>query len=122
MVGLIPFWGNRLLGFLILMVDMTDNNWVGGDNSIIEIIVNGEPYRIAEGSAVIDLVTELKLAADRLAIELNLSILPRTAWDETKLKADDRLEIVHFVGGGSCPLFVSQSLDRVQAGSTNRRI
>ena len=104
------------------MIDMSDNTGVGIDNSIIEIIVNGEPYRIAEKSSVIDLVKELKLAADRLAIELNLTILPRAAWEETKLKADDRLEIVHFVGGGCCPLFISQSLDRVQARSSNRRI
>lgn len=114
--------GNGLIGFLILMVDISDNNGVGGDNSIIEIIVNGELYRIAEDSSVIDLVNELKLAAERLAIELNLTILPRTAWEETKLKPDDRLEIVHFVGGGCFPLFIPQSLDRVQARSTNRRV
>jgi sulfur carrier protein len=98
MMGLIPFWGS--IQILILAIEMSDNTGVE-EGSIIEITVNGEPYRIAEESTVIDLVNALALAAERLAIELNLSILPRAAWDETKLKAGDRLEIVHFVGGGS---------------------
>jgi sulfur carrier protein len=66
----------------------------------IEIIVNGEPYQIAENSQVSDLVNELKLPPERVAIELNLSILPRAKWDETVLCAGDRLEVVQFVGGG----------------------
>jgi len=66
----------------------------------IEITVNGEPRQIAADATVADLVTELKLTPERLAIELNLSILPRNAWSETKLRAGDRLEVVHFVGGG----------------------
>ncbi len=67
----------------------------------IEITVNGDPYKIAENSTVIDLVNELTLAHERVAIEFNLSILPRSVWAETNLRAGDRLEIVHFVGGGS---------------------
>jgi thiamine biosynthesis protein ThiS len=47
-----------------------------------------------------DLVKQLELAPERLAIELNLSILPRAKWAETELKSGDRLELVHFVGGG----------------------
>lgn len=82
------------------MIEISDNTGVE-ENLMIEITVNGEPYRIAVDSTVIDLINALKLAAERLAIELNLSILPRTAWDETRLQAGDRLEIVHFVGGGS---------------------
>lgn len=66
----------------------------------IEISINGEPRAITAGYSVTDLVTLLELTAGRLAIELNLSILPRAAWPETKLQAGDKLEIVHFVGGG----------------------
>ncbi len=66
----------------------------------IEITINGEPRSIAAGSSMTDLVTLLDLTAQRLAIELNLSILPRPAWAETKLQTGDKLEIVHFVGGG----------------------
>jgi sulfur carrier protein len=70
------------------------------DRPTIQISVNGEPYQIAENSQVTDLVDELKLPPERVAIELNLSILPRARWDETVLCAGDRLEIVQFVGGG----------------------
>ena len=66
----------------------------------IEILVNGDPYRTAPDSTVTDLVGELRLAAERVAIEFNRSILPRAVWSETILRAGDRLEIVHFVGGG----------------------
>lgn len=67
---------------------------------VIQIHVNGEPYQLAAGANVAVLVTKLELAQARLAIELNLDILPRTKWDETLLQQGDKLEIVHFVGGG----------------------
>ena len=66
----------------------------------IRILVNGEPYQIAENSKVADLLSELNLPAARVAIELNREILPRAKWAETVLVSDDRLEIVQFVGGG----------------------
>jgi thiamine biosynthesis protein ThiS len=66
----------------------------------IEIIVNSEPYQIVKNSQVSDLVSELKLPLERVAIELNLSILPRAKWAETVLNPGDKLEIVQFVGGG----------------------
>jgi len=66
----------------------------------IEITVNGESRRLSPGARVTDLVKQLELAPERLAIELNLSILPRAKWAETELRSGDRLEIVHFVGGG----------------------
>jgi thiamine biosynthesis protein ThiS len=70
------------------------------EKTFIEIIVNGESYRIAGDSSVVDLVNELKIAPERVAIEFNRSILPRASWAETRLKDGDRLEVVHFVGGG----------------------
>jgi thiamine biosynthesis protein ThiS len=66
----------------------------------IEITVNGEARQMSRGARVMDLVKQLELAPERLAIELNLSILPRAKWAETELKSGDRLELVHFVGGG----------------------
>lgn len=78
---------------------LSDNAGVSEQN-VIEIIVNGEPRQITAGSSITDLVTTMELAAGRLAIEFNLSILPRAAWPETRLQAGDKLEIVHFVGGG----------------------
>ncbi len=48
-----------------------------------------------------DLITDLGLQGDRVAIEHNGNIVPRTEWANTGLQDGDRLEIVHFVGGGS---------------------
>jgi len=70
------------------------------DCPAIEIIINGESRQIAAESTVTDLIHDLKLTPERLAIEHNLHILPRSAWAETRLQTGDRLEIVHFVGGG----------------------
>ena len=46
------------------------------------------------------LLEQLGMKRDRVAVELNRSIVPREKWDETGLSEGDRLEIVHFVGGG----------------------
>lgn len=70
------------------------------EQATIEITVNGEPRQITNEASVNDLVASLELTAARLAIELNLSILPRNSWATTKLQNGDKLEIVHFVGGG----------------------
>jgi sulfur carrier protein len=40
------------------------------------------------------------MKSDRIAVELNLEIVPRAQWESVQLKDGDRLEIVHFVGGG----------------------
>jgi thiamine biosynthesis protein ThiS len=70
------------------------------DSPAIEIQVNGETQQIAADLTVTEFLSTLDLTAERLAIEYNLDILPRSAWTETKLRAGDKLEIVHFVGGG----------------------
>jgi thiamine biosynthesis protein ThiS len=46
------------------------------------------------------LVETLGMKADRVAVELNRDIVPRDRWSETALQEGDRLEMVHFVGGG----------------------
>ena len=46
------------------------------------------------------LIESLDMKSDRVAVELNRDIVPRDDWPETPLKDGDRLEIVHFVGGG----------------------
>ena len=47
------------------------------------------------------LIETLGMKADRVAVELNRDIVPRDRWAATELKEGDRLEVVHFVGGGS---------------------
>jgi sulfur carrier protein len=54
----------------------------------------------ANGATVAQLVQALDLKGDRVAIERNGEIVPRHAWEQTALADADRLEMVHFVGGG----------------------
>jgi sulfur carrier protein len=64
------------------------------------IDLNGERHDVRAGTTVCALVREtLRLADDRIAIELNRQLLPRTQWDRA-LASGDRLEIVTLVGGG----------------------
>ncbi|MFS8084310.1 MAG: sulfur carrier protein ThiS [Acidobacteriota bacterium] len=67
----------------------------------IHIQVNGEMRSVADESTLNDLVLALSLAPARIAVELNGEVVRRNLWAETVLTEDDRLEIVHFVGGGS---------------------
>ncbi|MGC2695603.1 MAG: sulfur carrier protein ThiS [Candidatus Angelobacter sp.] len=68
------------------------------------IQINGEKRDFPGGLTVAALVAQLGMKADRVAVELNLEILPRANWETTSLKDGDRLEVVHFVGGGSGPV------------------
>ncbi len=64
------------------------------------IIVNGEPVEFVENTTVADLVVALGLERSRVAVELNGAIVARSTFDDTLLHDDDKVEIVHFVGGG----------------------
>ena len=66
----------------------------------MRLTINGEEKEIAGGS-VAELVAHLGMKADRVAIELNREIVPRDRWASTSLRDGDKLEIVHFVGGGT---------------------
>jgi sulfur carrier protein len=66
----------------------------------ITITVNGENRAAKPDATVVDLLRELGLDAGRVAIERNLEILPRPKWQDTRVTAGDRYEIVQFVGGG----------------------
>lgn len=64
------------------------------------IIVNGEELEIDSSSSVAKLVKERGLDRSRVAVELNGEIVPRGTFDDTLLHDGDKVEIVHFVGGG----------------------
>ena len=68
--------------------------------SQIQIVVNGEAHQVPEGLGVPGLLSHLGLPVDRVAIERNLEILPRSQWVVTFVQPGDRYEIVHLVGGG----------------------
>ncbi|MGA7576154.1 MAG: sulfur carrier protein ThiS [Terriglobales bacterium] len=65
----------------------------------MNVTINGETQVSAAGTLGA-LVAQLGMKPDRVAIELNREIVPRDQWAETALHEGDRLEIVHFVGGG----------------------
>ena len=66
----------------------------------MNVFVNGNDTHVAEGSVISDLIKSLGLNAQRLAVELNRRIIRRAEWDSTMISEGDRVEIVHFVGGG----------------------
>ena len=64
------------------------------------VIVNGNQIVVAEGSGIHDLIKTLDLNPQRVAVEVNKKIVRRANWDSTTISEGDRVEIVHFVGGG----------------------
>jgi len=67
----------------------------------MKLVINGEERSLEGPLTLTGLLTRLDMKSDRVAVELNLDIVPRDQWTTTNLVEGDRLEIVHFVGGGS---------------------
>jgi thiamine biosynthesis protein ThiS len=66
----------------------------------MRLVINGEERNYT--AVTLDgLIEELGMKGDRVAVELNREIVPRGNWSATALQDGDRLEIVHFVGGGA---------------------
>ena len=65
------------------------------------VIINGDETAIADGLAVFGLIDFLGLKPERLAVEVNSKIVRRSEWTSTLLSEGDKIEIVHFVGGGA---------------------
>jgi sulfur carrier protein len=74
----------------------------------LTVVLNGHPRTfdsLAESATLDRLIAELGLKSDRVAVEHNGNIASRTAWPETTVQENDRLEVVHFVGGGAATLY-----------------
>lgn len=71
------------------------------EDYLVRIVINGEPREVQAPLTLSNLVEQLGMKPDRVAVELNLGIIPREQWVGTQLAEGDRLEIVHFVGGGA---------------------
>jgi len=67
----------------------------------MKLQINGEDRDFAGPLSLQELIEQLGMKSDRVAVELNREITPRDQWATTALKDGDRLEIVQFVGGGS---------------------
>lgn len=68
--------------------------------SVIDVQVNGEPRSMPAGLSLAGALEHLGLDPRKVAVERNLEIAPRSAYDQITIESGDRLEIVHFVGGG----------------------
>lgn len=66
----------------------------------MKLVINGEAKDFNPPLTLSGLVDQLGMKSDRVAIELNRSIVPRDQWAQTSLAEGDTLEMVHFVGGG----------------------
>ncbi len=66
----------------------------------MKIVVNGESREIADSNSLENLLSELALPEQRIAIELNRTVVRKKDWGTTFINEGDRIEIVHFVGGG----------------------
>jgi thiamine biosynthesis protein ThiS len=64
------------------------------------LTINGEERQFTREMSLADLLDQLGMKPDRVAVELNREIVRRDHWADTALRDGDRLEIVHFVGGG----------------------
>ncbi|MBM4122264.1 MAG: sulfur carrier protein ThiS [Nitrospira sp.] len=78
-------------------------------NQFCQIQVNGEARTARSGITVADLLREIEVKPDRVAVELNLEILDRQEFDRRNLSEGDRIEIISFIGGGSRELSVISS-------------
>lgn len=66
----------------------------------MQIQLNGETFELPDASTVADLLLRLELTGRRVAVELNLDIVPRSQHASVTLQQGDRVEVVHAIGGG----------------------
>lgn len=66
----------------------------------MRIVLNGEQAETADGATVEMLLQQLGISRERVAVELNADIVPKAGYEKQLLSDGDKIEIVHFVGGG----------------------
>lgn len=66
----------------------------------MQITVNGEQREVVDGITAAQLVEDMAITGKRIAMEVNLEIVPRSSYAEYTFKSGDKVEIVHAVGGG----------------------
>jgi thiamine biosynthesis protein ThiS len=69
-------------------------------SQLFDITVNGEPKQLPSGHSVAQLLHRLNISPDRVAVELNRSIVRKRDWEHTAVPNNSSIEIVEFVGGG----------------------
>ncbi len=66
----------------------------------MQIFINGDPRDVPDDTRMSDLVQLLDLAGKRIAVEVNEELVPRSTFEQHRLASEDRIEIIHAVGGG----------------------
>lgn len=66
----------------------------------MEIFLNGTRQQVKDNCSIMDLLVELELINKRLAVEVNQEIIPRSQFSTYALSTNDKVEIVHAIGGG----------------------
>ena len=66
----------------------------------MNIILNGEPYSTADGNTILNLLQEKNVNPDRVVVEYNKNIVPKSDFANVKIAENDALEVLEFVGGG----------------------
>ena len=68
--------------------------------NVAKIQLNGDPYEINSGTNLNDLLNKLKIQKNKVAVEVNGKIVEKSKYPNLILNKDDKVEIVHFIGGG----------------------
>ena len=68
--------------------------------NVAKIQLNGDPYEINYGTNLNELLNQLKIEKKKVAIEINGEIVQKEKYQNLVLNKDDKVEIVHFIGGG----------------------
>jgi thiamine biosynthesis protein ThiS len=66
----------------------------------MQIVMNGDSLEVVAGSSIETLLKQLDISRERVAVELNADIVPKADYEKQLLSDGDKIEIVHFVGGG----------------------
>ena len=66
----------------------------------ISVEVNGEPRQVAAGTSIAAMLREIGIEPQKVAVEHNLEVVPRSTLEDVQVSDGDQFEIVHFVGGG----------------------
>ena len=70
------------------------------NSNVAKIQLNGDPYEINNGINLNELLNKLKIQKNKVAIEVNGEIIEKDKYQNLILRKDDKVEIVHFIGGG----------------------
>jgi len=68
--------------------------------NVAKIQLNGDPYEVINGTNLNELLNKLKLKKNKIAIEVNGEIIEKSKYPNLILRRDDKVEVVHFIGGG----------------------